>query len=223
MRSFLLPLIFLALASCTQKKGRHYAVQSANHTKDSVTGVFPADTVLKKTPEKNNGNDTIMPGKAVGRITLNEKVTDLYKTLGEPDSADAAMGKALLSWFAKPVIKDGDTTVNSVRVFTHTNFGSKEESPRVKLIRITSPFFKTESRVGTGSTLAFIKMQYPTIKKWASYEMAADKPVVIYADMKEGISFEIGGTTKCVGIAVHHPNEVAWELYNAIFGPLKKL
>ena len=223
MRSVLLPFLFLAVTGCAKKQNRVQANISAKHPVDSVTGVFPSDTISKKITEKPGANDTIVPGRSIGLISINEKAPDVIKTLGQPDSSDAAMGKALLSWFAKPVIKDGDTTVNSVRIFTKTNFGGKEEASRVRLIRITSPFFKTIGRVSTGSTLAFIKTQYPAIKKWASYDLAEDKPVIIYADMKDGISFEICGTTKCVGIAVHQPNETAWELYNAVFGPLKKL
>ena len=174
--------------------------------------------------QKPATNDTIVPGKSIGHISLNETAEDVIRALGEPDARDAAMGKALLTWNSKPSMKGADTIVNSIEIFTATNFGAKNEASRVKQIRITSPFFKTSEHVSCGSTIAFIKLQFPELKKvTASYTDNAGNTIMIWDDTKTGISFEINEMTKCCGITVHKPGEKAREIYNAKFGDVKNL
>ena len=178
---------------------------------------------LKKVFEAAS-NDTISPGISIGCIKLNETTDEVLKTLGQPDSSDAAMGKSLMQWFSKPTGKGIDTAVNSISVFISSNIGAKDEHRKITHIRITSPYYKTPEHVGFGSTLTFIKMQYPTLKKPAVTfsDKSTGKTVQIYDEVKEGIAFEINEETKCIGITVHLPGKKAWETYFVKYGVLKK-
>ena len=220
-KEIIISTIVLFLFSCTQK---------TNSRTDSVTDKTAGDTAHKtlvdpaKKPAlgatiSSAANDTIVPGKSIGHILLNEKMDEVIKVLGQPDSADAAMGKSMSKWFSKPSKKGADTVIHSIIVFATTNFGGKDEASRVRHIRITSPFFKTAEQVGCGSTIAFIKMQYPEIKKpGASYTDRSGNTVMIYDDVKEGIAYEIDGSTRCIGITVHGRGQKARETYLAEFG-----
>ena len=104
--------------------------------------------------------------------------------------------------------KAADSNVNSIKVLTKIISAKQEEINRVKQIRITSSFFKTENPAGVGSTIVFIKMQFPSLKKASgSYTDKNGSIVTVYDAVKEGIAFEIGSLTKCIGIIVHKPGE----------------
>ena len=66
-------------------------------------------------------------------------------------------------------------------------------------------------------------MQYPEIRKNNSSYTAKDgKKVLVYDNGKAGIAFEINEATKCIGITVHKPGDIATESFSALFGTLKK-
>lgn len=169
-------------------------------------------------------NDTITAGERVGRVFLNEATDAVINDLGQPDSADAAMGKTMLSWYTKPSGKGTDTAMNSTMIFAAMNAGAKDEVYKVKQIRITSPFFKTAQKIGCGSTVTFIKLQYPQLKKPnAVYrDKKTGTEIMLYDETDEGIAFEINEATKCVGITVHEPGKKAREIYSVIYGREKE-
>ncbi len=223
-KGYLISIIALSLFACTQHAKTDTGKFTATAVHDSVSKT--TDTAKKNILAATlpaAANDTILPGKSIGHILLNEKLDEVIRALGPPDSSDAAMGKSMSKWFSKPSQKGADTAVHSIIVFATTNFGGKDEGPRVKHIRITSPFFKTAEGVGCGSTIAFIKMQYPTIKKpGVSYTDRSGNTVMIYDDIKQGIAYEIDASTKCVGITVHARGQRAREVYNAEFGDVEE-
>jgi len=217
MKQILSILLAFSICACNQKSKKSDIKLASAEIKDS-TRVSGKDSVTSHAAV-SKANDTIMPGKSIGHISLDEKTEDVIQALGQPDSSDAAMGKQMLSWYSKPTKKD--TAVNSIKIFAAANFGGKDEAARVRQVRITSPFFKTAEGIGCGSTIAFIKTQYKDIKKAsASYTDRSGNPVMIYDDIKEGIAFEIGSNTKCVGVTVHPRGHKAWEIYAAEFGDL---
>ena len=228
MKIFILGLCFAFLwYSCKQKE--KITVEKFTDTAVKDTAIKPsfvdsagADSLKKIFQEATN--DTIFPGVSIGCIKLNQTTGDVIKALGQPDSSDAAMGKSLMKWFSKPTGKGIDTAVNSISVFSSSDFGSKDERRKIIHIRITSPYFKTPEHVGCGSTLTFIKMQYPAIKKATANfsDKTTGKTVQIYDEIKQGIAFEINEATKCIGITVHLPGKKAWESYFVEYGPLKK-
>ena len=223
-KGFTIPIIALSLFSCTQqtKTSTEKFTDTAVHDSVSKAGDTTKKNISGATMPAA-ANDTIVPGKSIGHILLNERMDDVIRALGQPDSTDAAMGKSMSKWFSKPSKKGADTAIHSIIVFATTNFGGKDEASRVKHIRITSPFFKTAEGVGCGSTIAFIKMQYPTIKKaGASYTDRSGNTVLIYDDTNEGIAYEIDASTRCVGITVHARGQRAREVYNAEFGDVEE-
>lgn len=223
MKRIILPAVLLFIFGCKEQTKTTTEKFTDTAVKDTV---IAHDTVkpVTTTPAVKAANDTIIAGKSIGRISLNEKSEDVIKELGKPDAEDAAMGKAMLTWFSKPSGKNEDTAKHSIIVYTTTNFGSNDEAPRVKYIRITSPFFKTTDGISCGSTIAFIKMKYPALKKpSASYTDKSGATVMVYDVKDEGIGFEINEATKCVGITVHKPNTNPWEILVPEFGDIKKL
>lgn len=193
---------------------------------DSAVSTPAAATVPAVLPDtlKHASNDTIIAGKSIGNVSIDEKMESAGAKLGRPDDGDAAMGKALSIWKSKPSGKGSDTVSHTITIYSTTNFGDKDEAPRVQNIRITSPFFKTEEGVRCGGTLFFIKMQYPTIKKpIAAYtDKATGEEIAIYDEQKEGIAFEINTAGKCIAIGVHKPGKKIIDTYLPMFPDLKK-
>jgi hypothetical protein len=192
---------------------------------DSATAT-PVTAVPVSVPDTlhNASNDTIAAGKSIGYVSIGEKMELVTAELGTPDDGDAAMGKALSIWRSKPSGKGADTVSHTITIFSTTNFGDKDEVPRVQNVRITSPFFKTAEMIKCGSTLAFIKLQYPAVKKpIAAYtDEASGEEITIYDDQKQGISFEVNPEGKCVAIGVHKPGKKITDTYLPMFPDLKK-
>ncbi|MEP6711343.1 MAG: hypothetical protein ABJA37_02950 [Ferruginibacter sp.] len=173
--------------------------------------------------EQVSASRLLIPGKSIGLTTLNEKATLVNKRLGKADEGDAAMGKALLTWFSKPSANAKDSTKYSTTIYFVTNMGGPNEASRVKQIRITSPFFMTLNRIGVTSILDSVLHYFPSAKKTALYNAADKTPVYIYDDVATGITFEINSKNKCVGITIHEPNQKAFETYIAFLNGLKML
>lgn len=152
-------------------------------------------TVQETRPSEIKGDEPvkpetlIVPGSGIGYIKINESADSVMKALGKPAKQDAAMGAQSLSW-----VSNGNTTT----VYAHRNFGAKDENvSHVKLIRITSPKFKTSKWVHVGLPLDSILKEYPAATKKAS------QGITMYSDIKKGITFEIDASQRCSAIIVH--------------------
>lgn len=152
-------------------------------------------TVQETRPSEIKGDEPvkpemlIVPGAGIGYIKINEGADSVIKTLGKPAKQDAAMGAQSLTW-----INGGDTTT----VYAHRNFGAKDENvSHVKLVRVTSPQYKTSKWVHVGFPLDSILKEYPAaVKKTA-------QGIIMYSDVKKGITFEMGAGQRCSAIIVH--------------------
>ncbi|OKS88585.1 hypothetical protein [Mucilaginibacter polytrichastri] len=185
---FILPLLCLALA-CKQKTVTN--LHAVTSTKDTV-----------KLPPVSAAQ-LIDPGKSIGLTHLNESLDSVSLKLGKADRGDAAMGAAFTTWFAKH-----DTSGYQTDVYSHRMMGGKDDNTsRVKLIRVTSPYFKTIQGVGTGLTLTEIGKHFH-VKHIANYITGTDT-LKVYDDTKEGISFEIDKGDKCTGVLIHAPKDAA--------------
>lgn len=217
-------LLAAAMQACNDKSSKNTNTATADTTVTVANTPASTAPVADTTKKVSQANDSIFPGKSIGNAAIGEKMEDVVKLLGQPDDGDAAMGKAISIWRSKA--KAGDSTVHTFTIYSITNFDGKDETPRVKIIRATSPFFKTAEGVGSGSTLAFIKAQYPAAKKpVASYtDTIQHTKLMIYEASKEGIAFEINETTgKCAGVIVHVPGDNGYSTYLPMFPGLKKL
>lgn len=141
----------------------------------------------------------ITPGKGIGHLTIDLPVDSAIAKLGKPDSSDAAMGSSLMAWYSK------DADKYRTAVFARRNMGNDEVS-RIKLIMVSSPWFKTDDGIATGTTLADIEKSYQL--KPVDNTAAAKKGLLVYDDNAKGITFDVDSASKkCVAITVHQANE----------------
>jgi hypothetical protein len=169
-----------------------------------ATDTLKIDSV-KMATEKN---DSILPGISIGGIIIGETAEVLIQKKGIPDSSDTGMNKAYNEWIAKPTMQGADTTETSFKTFSVVSGkNEKETASRVKRIRITSPTYKTAMQVKVGSTLAYVKLQYPLLKKpVAKAEAINGDEMELYNEAKEGIAFEIVND-RCVAIIIHEKDK----------------
>ncbi|WP_090606462.1 hypothetical protein [Parapedobacter koreensis] len=166
------------MAAC---QGRH------SRSDDSQT-----DTVATQQPTIPDSL-RLMPGQSAGTIAINDADSVLFQALGNPDSSNAGMGKAVLVWL-------GDTAQGyPLSVFTSRDMGN-DETARIKQIRITSPSFKTEQSIHVGATHQEIADTY-TLQLAETYEVLGETYSVY--DTDEGIAFEIAPNNRCIAIIIH--------------------
>ncbi|GAA3981608.1 hypothetical protein [Mucilaginibacter dorajii] len=202
---------FFACNSSTQKQTAPDSAKEGTSDTSLTSSAAVQDSAANKLIASDTSNASlvsvdrlIMPGKGIGHIMVNDDAETAVKLLGRPDSSDAAMGSALMVWFAKHNIAGYRTSI-----FAHRNMGGKDEAvSRIQKILITSPWFKTADGVGVGSSLAAIKKGY-TVKLTSGYNAKTGK-VEVYTDLDKGISFEVDKTSdKCVAVVIHKVHDTA--------------
>ena len=203
MKKYLLKIfIALTIFSCQQKTKVTTTTFTDTGIKDSIIPTLAVKIDTVKTPVQLN--DTILPGVSVGNIKLGEKAEMLIQKKGTPDSSDAAINKTYNEWLTKPTMMDADTVATSFKTFSVV---SAKKEAAVKRIRITSPMYKTALQVKTGNTLAYIKLQYSSLKKpVATAETIKGDEIEIYDETDEGIAFEIINN-KCIAIIIHEKGQ----------------
>lgn len=210
--SLIILLLSTGLFACNQSSKKQTPADTTQQTVDTGKIKQPIldDSIAKRPATTDTGTSKtvsadrlINPGRAIGRILLNEDVENVSQLLGRPDSSDAAMGSSLMVWYAKH-----NSSGYKTSVFSHRNMGGKDENiSRIQKILITSPEFKTADGVGVGATRDEIKKAYD-LKPTSDYKNK-DGKVQVYTDMDKGISFEIDASNKCVGVVVHKAHDTA--------------
>ena len=140
----------------------------------------------------------IIPARSIGRTRIDEPYDSVSARLGRPDSSDAAMGKMMATWYAGHNPKGHRTAI-----FFSRNMGN-EETSRVRQIRVTSPWFRTNRDLGVGSGTAVISAQFP-LRQLATYEEGGRTFRTM--DSGEGILFELDDAGTCVGVIVQRPGD----------------
>lgn len=188
---FILPLVCYLFA-CKPKAGHE------TQDKQDLTAVKAIDDTAKVIPP----DKLIEPGKGIGKLLLNGNADSAAAFLGKPDFADAAMGSALMTWYAKH-----DTTGYKTSIFADHNFGAKDEGvPHIRKILVTSPNFKTADGLGTGMGLYQYQKHF-RLKAITSYK-ARGKKVKVYEAKDKGIAFEVDSASgKGLAIAVYKPGD----------------
>ncbi|MFC5270960.1 hypothetical protein [Adhaeribacter terreus] len=218
-------ILFLSLNSCNQPEKEAAVLGSASESIIKETGKSKPENTSEETSQEVSGkNETIVPGKSIGLIKLNEQAEVVYKLLGKPNLTDAAMGKMLATWFTEANLSDPDTTAYQTNIFFVRNMGSAEESALAKQIRITAKQYKLGNGLAINSDLKTIQASFPEMKKAATYTSARTKQKIdVYHDSVAGITFEINKAGKCVGIGIQEPGKANFEVYSAVSSDLKKL
>ncbi|GHA67945.1 hypothetical protein GCM10007389_21620 [Pontibacter akesuensis] len=146
-------------------------------------------TAAVQTPEPQSLDSTylIIPGEGIGKVNVGMPGEELTAALGDPDSTDAAMGKALLYWLSE----DTAQPRHFLAIYTESDFGSDHPQPIVKQLQVTSPQFKTPDNISTGTSLSEIREHYPHLEPLAYYQNGAQQQVYIFDAQPEGIAFEV--------------------------------
>ena len=192
--------VCILIFSCTQNVKEQTIIKSDSIPKITVIALSAADSA-KRADSTNKliaalSSDTIFAGDKIAQLMINQSFDEALQIMGDPAAADTSKNNLLLQWKANKI--------DTVQYFTTAMFSNRKEGKKIKQISTTSPSFKTATQVGCGSTLAYIKVQYPTIKKATeTYLNKAGKSMSVYDDIKEGISFETNEEGKCVLVSVH--------------------
>lgn len=152
-------------------------------------------------------SNRIVAGKQVGKIRLGITGEELVKTLGLPDESDAAMGKAWLSYKGKA---QPETELWVYTAYSDTSMRYKT----VQFVRTNSAYFKTDEKVGAGSTYADLRKAYPRLKKVA--RRAEGKNGIALYDNGNGIAFEVteaANETRCTAVLVYESSRRLLDIY----------
>ena len=192
--------VCILIFSCSQNVKEQTIIKSDSIPKITVIALSSADSAKRADSTgklvASLANDTIFAGDKIAQLMINQSFDEALQIMGDPAAADTSKNNLLLQWKANKI--------DTVQYFTTAMFSNRKEGKKIKQISTTSPSFKTATQVGCGSTLAYIKVQYPTIKKATeTYLNKAGKSIFVYDEIKEGIAFETNEEGKCVLVSVH--------------------
>lgn len=157
----------------------------------------------------------ISPGIGIGETAINEAGSKVFAQLGKPDFSDAAMGKSVAVWYA-----DHNKKGYSTHTYFSTNMGVDDTS-RVKVIRITSPSFKTSNRIYTGVLLADAQKVYQ-LDSLGTFKLNGSNRK-LYDDVTAGIAFDVDRSGNITGITIHETGKSVLNAYMAFFGEVKAI
>ncbi|WGQ11346.1 hypothetical protein QG516_06720 [Pedobacter gandavensis] len=195
MKFFKHQLFYPTLLLCT--------ILAACNQSSQNTAVSESDTT--KTPQsKLNRDSLLIPGVSAGNIAIEQDASEALKTLGKPDSSDAAMQKTVAFWY-----KEHDPRSTSFAIYTVRDTGSNPIA-RIRQIRLNSPAYRTEDGLGVSSPLSLLKDKFD-LKK-VSLSNASPRNYDLY-DSHQGIAFEITAEGNCAAVIIHRKNEPLKETY----------
>ncbi len=175
-----------------------------------IVGVLAG--VLIFAPAALSAANTIVPGYGVGRVHLGEELGAVTRTLGQPRTGDAAMGRTWWTWGGI------ENTPAELDVYTSIYVDYPDGRPNVnnhalvEQVRVTSSWFRTSTGVGIGSSLAQVRRRFPRIKLVG--QAAPDRPPSnFYDDQGTGIAFAFGQGAdmhtagRCIAVVVHRKDK----------------
>jgi hypothetical protein len=198
-------LSFSLLFSCTQNQDTTSAA-SGDQTTQSSNELVAVGTGSRRanTPIVVPSDSLIVPGVGMGNIKLDAEAAPIMKKLGKPDAGDAAMGKAVATWF-----EQHDKRRHVLSIFTAKDMGNSPVA-KVKQIRVTAPAFKTVQGISASSPLIEIQKAF-NVKKEKSYQIKQQQ-IAVYAD-PSGIAFEVDEDGRCIGIVVYPKGDLHADTY----------
>jgi hypothetical protein len=200
--NFAFSILFLASCLCVScGSDSKDAVNTGNgqSTDSSIVARIPSPAVPVPS------DSLIVPGRFIGDVELDTDAAGIMRKYSRPDAGDAAMGKAVSTWF------EGHDTAGYARsIFTSKDVGNSETA-LIKQVRVTAPNYKTEQGIGTSVSLSQLKKNF-NLEQQKGYKLN-NKEVDVYAD-SAGIAFEIDKQGRCIGIVVYpagalHPDTYA--------------
>lgn len=184
--------------SCTSNS-KDAAQGGVEQSRDS-TSVYESSAHAITVPS----DSLIVPGRSVGEIKLETDAAGIMKKFDKPDAGDAAMGKAVATWFERH-----DTTGHALSIFTAKDVGNSDTA-FIEQIRVTSPGFKTKQGIGTSASLTQLGKIF-NLQKQKGYRLK-QQDVELYVDTA-GIAFEIDKQGRCIGIVVYPAGQLHPDTY----------
>jgi hypothetical protein len=217
MRHLFIAIVLLTSLSCSDGSRR---TAETEQPQEAPSNIPSADTTQpdSKPLVDEPAPDTafrIVPGQRVGQISLGETAEKITSTLGQPDSGDAAMGKALSFWYGKQNRKQ-----HFVAVFFIRGSHNGQENMFARQIRVNSPSFKTIERIGIGNNISTIR-QHHSLQPIAYYLNPQQQRTYIFDDTAAGIAFEITTPdSTCTAITIHQKGENVTNSYLPVYPEL---
>ena len=191
---------FFILFSCSQNIKQQNNSKTDTLFKTTITILNAADSAKKADSTTKLitalASDTIFAGEKIAQLILNHSFEEALQIMGDPATADTSKKILLLQWKMNKI--------DTIQYYTTVLFNGSKVDKKITQISTSSPSFRTSNQVSCGSTLAYIKIQFPTIKKASdTFSNKEGKTISIYDEVKEGIAFEIDEGGRCILVSVH--------------------
>lgn len=187
----------------------------------SLALVILACTQMKPEPETASlrpiepisDHSRIEAGIRIGRVVVGS-VSDSLHFLGQPDIS----GNSWHTWYSKS--SHSPSGKYELNIYT-SNSGNNTET--IIAIRVTSPDFRTNERIGSGSDSASVFTTYKNLKLEGTFREQQGKPAVaLYGDRAAGIAVELNRESgKCCAVIIHEPSESLLYAYRLLRPELK--
>lgn len=188
------------------------------HTLATIGGLFAISGLALSLAGAQTGDRLIVPGQQLGTVRVDANFTTTAKRLGKPDFGDAGLGHYWNTWNArKSAMHTG--IHHSLDVYTEN---TEADGPYVRIIRVTSPWFKTANGLSTECVFSQAQHQYPALKRMAQYApQQVPVSIAVYDEVKRGLAFEflcdqrgrVGPQSPCLAILVHTPGKQVNQFY----------
>lgn len=207
------------LLACRQDKRPTTRLEEPATAPPAVTRMREnPDTPARKQPVEDN---LIIPGERVGRIYLGMDDSLIAKLLGNPDSGNAAMGKAWMTWESG---RDEHNNATQLEIFT-TYSDNTMRQKTVQQIRTTSSKFRTPAGLAVYSSLADLQRVHSDLKKVATYA-ADNRPLSLFDDEAQGIAYEVvtaGNQELCTAIIIYPKGKSVFTGYRLLYPELQEV
>lgn len=207
------------LLACRQDKRPTTSSQEPATAPQVVTRMREnPDTPARKQPVEDN---LIIPGERVGRVYLGMDDSLIAKLLGDPDSGNAAMGKAWMTWESG---RDEHNNATQLEIFT-TYSDNTMRQKTVQQIRTTSNKFRTPAGLSVYSSLSDLQRVHSGLKKVATYA-DDNRPLSLFDDKEQGIAYEVvaaGNQELCTAIIIYPKGKSVFSGYRLLYPELKEV
>jgi hypothetical protein len=143
------------------------------------------------------GAAMIAPGIGIGQVRIGERLDDVHRGLGTPKLSDAGMGGKLLEiWRSGPAFEGRrQNGVEELEIYFRQEGANLSGQAIARQIRVTSPFFRTSSRISVRSSFAQVLTEFPglAIDEELTYALSggrSEKEIEMFVDRARGIAFE---------------------------------
>jgi len=140
---------------------------------------------------------TITPGVGIGRVLLGQTLDQVHASLGTPKLSDAAMGGRLWETWRSGSAFDGkrQNGPEELEIYFTRERSDLGGPSLVRQIRVSSPFFRTDSGISIRNSFSDIIATFPNLRvdEELTYGLSGgrnEKEFEMFVDQARGIAFE---------------------------------